>query len=361
MAARVFLHIGTMKSATSYVQELGARNCGRLRRQGVHWITGDRPFVALIDLLDTAERRAGHEGTWLDLTREIADYPGIVVVSNERLAPLGGRRIRRVLAGMAPAEVDIVVTARDLGRVIPSHWQETLKNGDATPWATFSGAVCREPARDADVARKKDIGTWFWRRHDVAGIVNRWQRHAPACSVTLVTIPPRGSAPQLVSERFGSAIGVDTSGFEQPEPENSSVGAHSAELLRRLNEAAPQWERNHFRWGVKEALVGRSLASRATSEPRFGLSPEQHTWVRRRADRMIEEIEGSGVRVVGDLEDLRPAAGSTSGVDPGSASDAELLQAALHGLAGMVDVVGRLQLQRERALPQAVTGRAPIA
>lgn len=355
MASRVIVHIGTMKSATTYVQDLASVNLQRLAEQGVLWPEADLPFLALADLLGRDEDRPGRAGTWLELVSSFSVHPGAAVFSNELLAPLGAARIKQVVTAFQPATVEVLLTARDLGRVIPSHWQTTLKNGSTTPWTQFAAAVCTEPAPLGNVSRRTDLGSWFWRRHDVPGILARWQRFVPSAQITVVTVPPAGSEPRVITDRFFRALDVSAADLEPPDHENASVGAHSAELLRRLNEAAPDLQRHHYRWGVKEALVRRSLASRAASEPRFGLAQEQHLWVRRRADRMIEEIQASGVRVIGDLDDLKPAEGNPDGVvDPADASDAELLQAAVQGLAGMVNVVGEMQLEQERVLRQAV-------
>jgi hypothetical protein len=351
MARKVFVHVGTMKSATTYLQELAHGNAQRLAEQGVLWPSPDLPFLALAELLGRDQERPGHAGAWAELVRSIADHPGTGVFSNELLAPIGRASVRRIVAAFQPAEVGIVITARDLSRVIPSHWQTTLKNGSTTPWAQFAAAVCAEPAQRAAVARNLDIGSWFWRRHDVPAIIDRWSRQVPPQQITVVTVPPAGSDPRLVGERFARTIGVSTDGFKQPQHDNSSVGAYSAELLRRLNATDHGFQRHHFRWGVKESLVRRGLAVRADSEPRFGLAADQLAWVRERADRMIDEIASSGVTVVGDLNDLRPPpAGRSEAVDPASASDDDLLHAALAGLAGLVHVAAEQQLERERSL-----------
>lgn len=344
-----------MKSATTYVQELGHANRERLAAQGVLWPPPDLPFLALAELLGRDQERPGHAGAWAELVRSFGLYPGAAVFSNELLAPIGRASVRRIVAAFRPAEVHVVVTARDLSRVIPSHWQTTLKNGSTTTWAEFASAVCAEPAQGTNAARRVDIGSWFWRRHDVPAIIERWGRWVPAQQMTVVTVPPAGGDARVIGERFAGALGVSADGFDQPEYDNSSVGAYSAELLRRLNATDPGFQRHHFRWGVKEALVRRALASRADSEPRFGLSQDQLEWVRRRADRMIEEIASSGVKVIGELADLRPAATAPlDSVDPASARDDELLRAALHGLAGLADVVAELQVERERSLlPEA--------
>jgi hypothetical protein len=181
--------------------------------------------------------------------------------------------------------------------------------------------------------------------------VSRWSQEATSGRVTVVTVPPRGSEPRLVSDRFAAAIGVDGTRLKAPDYDNSSVGAYSAELLRRLNEAAPHLERDHFRWGLKEALVRRSLASRAAHEPAFGLTAQQHEWVRRRAERIIADIQAAGTRVLGELGDLRPSEQAAACVDPASATDTDLVEAALQGLAGMVDVVAQLQREIQQAVP----------
>jgi hypothetical protein len=348
MARRVFVHIGTMKSATTYVQELCQANVQRLAEQGVLWPPADSPFLAVAELQGRDVERPGHTGAWERLITAFAAHPGAAVLSNELLAPVGRSVIRRIVEGCQPAQVHVVVTARDLGRVIPSHWQTTLKNGSTTPWADFAAAVCAEPAQRANGARGRDTASWFWRRHDIPAILARWGHRIPRERCTVVTVPPPGADPREVGERFGAALGVDTADFVEPSHDNSSVGAWSAELLRRLNAATPHFERHHHRWGVQDGLVRCGLAGRAAGEPRFGLTGERLVWVRRRAERMIEEIEASGVRVVGDLADLCPRPAPSSLADPASAQDADLLAAAVDGLAGMAEKLGELQVEQER-------------
>jgi hypothetical protein len=338
-----------MKSATTYLQGLAEENQTRLAQQQVLWPAGDAPFLALADLQNRDDKRAGREGAWASFVREVGEFTGDAVLSNELLAPLGPGKLKRLVSGMSPAQVQVVVTARDLGRVIPSHWQTTLKNGGTTSWAEFASAVCATPQHSGNVGRSKDISSWFWRRHDVPAILARWQQCVPIERMTVVTVPPPSHDPHLVADRFASVIGVDPSGFEQPEYVNSSVGASSAELLRRLNLAAGPLERHHYRWGVKEGLAKLALIGRAEQEPPYGLSQDHVDWVCARADRMIEEIRASSVRIVGDLEDLRPSPDVRAGlVEPDATSDADLLEVGLTGLAEMVKVVGDERLARSR-------------
>lgn len=349
MARRVYLHIGTMKSATTYLQELGEHNRSQLAEAGVLWPAWELPFLVLADLQGRDGQRPGQAGAWAELVRLFREHQGDAVFSNELLAPLGPAKLKQLVDGMSPAEVAVVITARDLARVIPSHWQTTLKNGSTTPWSEFASAVCANPRQERNVARSKDLGSWFWRRHDLAAIAQRWQQVLPPGRVTVVTVPPSGTDPEIVATRFASVIGVDASRFKPPDYVNSSVGAHSAELLRRLNAVAPDLERHHYRWGVKEGLARLALIRRAGREPRFGLTPAQHEWVCARAEEMIEQLRSSSVRVVGDLADLRPSPEGRPGLaDPSGTSDADLLQTALAGLGEMVKVVGDAKLDTKR-------------
>jgi len=349
MARRVLLHIGTMKSATTYLQGLCSANAQRLAEQGLLWPSEELPFLAAADLVGRDTERPGHQGAWAELVQSFRQHHGDAVWSNELIAPLGPGKIKRLVRGMEPAEVEVVLTARDLGRVIPSHWQTTLKNGSTTTWSDFAAAVCAEPAHDGNVPRSKDIGSWFWRRHDLAAILSRWQQFVPAERMTVVTVPPPGNGPEIVGGRFASVIGVDGSRFEQPAYDNSSVGASSAELLRRLNVVAPALQRHHYRWGIKDALARLALIGRAEQEPPFGLTQPQQDWVCARADRMIEQIRASPVRIVGDLTDLRPAREArTDTFEPADTSDADLLETALVGLGEMAKIVADLRVEQKR-------------
>ncbi len=349
MARRVFLHIGTMKSATTYLQQLASTNRTGLIEAGVRWPGGELPFLALADALGRPDSRVGQSGAWAALTRQFDEFDGDAAFSNELLAPLGPNKIAGLVEALSPAQVHVVITARDLGRVIPSHWQTTLKNGSTTAWSQFVTEVCSEPVGSGNVARRKDTGSWFWRRHDVAAILTRWQAQIPAERMTLVTVPPPGSEPRVVGDRFLSVLGVDPSGFEQPTYENTSLGASSAEVLRRVNLAVPDLQQHHYRWGVRNALVRHVLSGRAEQEPRFGLDGGHQAWVCARAERMIEEIRASSVRVVGSLDDLRPARlPLPETADPADTPYDDLLETALIGLGEMSKIVADSRVERAR-------------
>ena len=241
--------------------------------------------------------------------------------------------------------MDVVITARDPVRVIPSAWQTMIRNGEKTyPWAEFSSAVCSDPSRrdPASVHEK------FWHQHDVARLATRWQPFLGDGHITVVTVPPAGGDRQAIARRFGTAIGVDLTGLSQPTSRgNSTLGAHSAELMRRVNLAVAGADRAMRKYGIRNALADAGLGARAKLEPEFGLSLEQHAWACERARRMVAELQPMGLVVEGDLAELIPTTEpSLDVVDPGPPPTLSCSEASVDGLIGMARHATKQRLNR---------------
>src|SRR6202161_1944852 len=114
MAQRVVVHIGLMKSGTTFLQGRLGANRKTLERQGVlfpgpGW---GRHVNAVRDLMG----HPGHiPGAWSSLTEEINAHPGTAVISMEFLAMARKRGITELAGSFPGAELRIVVGARDLG------------------------------------------------------------------------------------------------------------------------------------------------------------------------------------------------------------------------------------------------------
>jgi hypothetical protein len=320
-----------MKSATTYLQTLCQANERRLRRQGLLWPGVHLNFIGTQDFLDIRARRREHGGAWAKLQDALADFPDNALISNELLLSQPPRQLRQLIESLAPAEVSVVITARDLARVLPSHWQTYVRSGGTTSWTDYATAVLLGPGGSEDAAARR-----FWRQHNLPRIIAQCAEVVSPDRVTLVTIPPSGSDPTLTGQRFLEAMGVSAKDFRQPTYRKSSLGAHSVELARRLNAQVEHWSRVDRRAALRRALYSRLLENRSDREPRFGLSPEQWDAISEYAGRMVDELRGVDVRLVGELDDLipteRPAAAA---FDPGESSAEDLLAAAEHGLVGL--------------------------
>jgi len=334
MADRVLLHVGAMKSGTSFIQSTLAANRAVLRRQdvlfpGETWRDQVNGVVDVLGHGRDGAKPATAVGAWARLVDEIAAWPGTAVISMEFLGATPVADIKRVVESLRPANVEVVLTVRDLARTIPAMWQEEIQNGATWRWEEFLHAVEHGNPEIKGPSRQ------FWRQQRTALIARRWAETVGRENFTLVTVPPPGAPPEVLLDRFCEVLGVETTDFAPPRRRNPSIGVASALVVRALNERLGDGTLPRARYNqlVKTTLAKNGLAHRAASEPTAGFSAR---WVRRRSEQMIERFEKLGVRVVGDLGDLRPA--RVPGVNPSKVSERDQLDAAIDGLVQLVQV-----------------------
>lgn len=331
MAEQVWLHVGTMKSGTSYLQRRLDRNSEALAAQGICF-PGEgwgAQAHAVGDLLGR-QRLGGPKraGAWPRLVAELTGWTGRGLISMELLGAAAPRKIRRCVADLAAGGADavrVVVTARDLNRAIPAMWQETLKNGRTADWEAYRQGVRRD----------RGPGVNFWREQDLARMVSEWAAVVGPEQVTVVTVPPPGSPPETLWDRFAGTVGIEPGSCEPIAAANESLGLESAlvllEVNRRLESRALPWR--GYNAAVKRELGSKVMASRRKEEQPLGMPVER--WVERRSARLRDQVAASGVRVVGDLEDLRPV--PVPGAAPEDVPAEALLAAAIDGLAGVAE------------------------
>ena len=341
MADRVVLHVGAMKSGTSYIQARMFANVDSFRNRGVlvpgqGW--GDQVRGVLDVLGRSAPNGRAVTGAWDALLEQMAGRDGTAVVSMEHLGPiqppLATKVVKSLMAAGGP-RVEVLVTARDLNRSLAAMWQETVQNGRSWTWRDYlDGAREARPGRGADGPEVTPQGRTFWRQQNIVRMVRNWAGVVGADQVVLVTVPPPGADRELLWTRFGEAVGEDVAGLAPAPRANESIGAASALVLRRLNELLD--ERGlKFPAGTgirKQELAKQVLAARRRDEPSIGLPVEP--WVVEAAARMATGLERSGVRIVGDLAELTPV--EVPGIDPADVPEHEVTEAAVAGLAGIL-------------------------
>jgi hypothetical protein len=279
------------------------------------------------EVLERKRVTARREGAWQGLVDELADWNGTGLVSMEFLGPSAPAKVERVVSSFPAGSVEVVVTARDLGRNVPAMWQEGLKNGRT--W-TFEEYV-------AAVAAGEGPGKLFWREQGIAAMCHRWSEVVGVDRVTVVTVPPPGGHRDELWRRFASVLGVDGGAADQPDSGNESLGAASAEVMRRLNELVDDLEYAAYAPVVKNVLAKGTLGPRRPAEQAVGFAVPD--WLGARSAQMTGRLTELGVRVVGDIAELEPV--STPGVDPATVERDEQLDAALAGLEGLARAMVR--------------------
>jgi hypothetical protein len=125
------------------------------------------------------------------------------------------------------------------------------------------------------------------------------------------------------------------------------LGAASAEVLRRLNasDAIEAMSHQDYASEVNGRLARHVLDPRRPQEPGLTLPTEQREWVTKRAEQVIGEIEASGVKVIGSLDDLRPLPIGHLYQPPEHLADDDLLAAAMDAIAGYAVEHGQRRTQ----------------
>ena len=340
---RVYLHIGSPKSGTTYVQSVLGANRTLLREHGV-LVAGERH----LDLVHAAmavredprlERlEASRRSAWTRLVAQVRDWSGdAVVVSYELFCAASEEQAAAALRDLAGLETHVVITARDLGRAVPSAWQERLKFGLVKPLEEWTPPPADQPRSE-----------WGWRTLDPAGVARRWGATLPPERVHVVTVPRRPAQPGELWARFAQACGIDEIPVEADVAmANESLGVAEAEVLRRVNEQVAgtiSTHRDQSIW-LRDLLANDVLASSPRRRVPLGLTDAQLAEAVAVSDAARAEIAERGLAVHGDLADLaatRPEGSRTpSELDAHDVADAAV--AAVSGLllhARSADAVG---------------------
>jgi hypothetical protein len=330
MADKVVLHIGLMKSGTTFIQRQLFAHQSTLRERGT-LVPGARWGDQVTAVSDGLRRDGDHDGSWDALAAQIGKWRGTAIVSMEFLGPAGPRVLRRLIRSLAPARVEVVVTARDLNRSIAALWQETIQNGRSWTWPDYVAGV-RQACPWHDPEEITEAGRTFWRQQDLSRIAGAWGKAAD--KVTVVTVPHPGAARGELLDRFTTAAGVEPLEIA-PGGANESLGAASTLALRRMNQLLSE-QGLDFPNGAelrKGYLAKKVLAARRPDEPAVGLPVQD--WVVAMSEELVGRVRGLPLELVGDWTDLKPV--DVPGTDPGEVDAEAVAEAAIAGLVGLVE------------------------
>lgn len=326
MADRLIVHIGPRKTGTTYLQRVLQQLSPSLKAQGVLYPTDYRGqedynhVGAVSDLTHNEEskesnRWTGKDGSgWTGLADAVASWDGTAIISAEMIGGLRPPAARRMLDGLKASSVDIVITMRDLGRILPSSWQQHVRN---THTQSYRRYLERRASERGDLPPVQMQAEWdaerhhtFWRSYAYGALVRRWQGLVGSDHVSVVTLPPSGSPSTLLWDRFRAALDVDALPVTAPKLPAfiANIGSTRSEavFLHALNVEAKRrgWNRK-----TANELQQHLLASGFLERPDRGgplLLPRSYLGaVRGWVGADIDDMATTGVVVYGDVEDLR--------------------------------------------------------
>lgn len=359
MAERLLLHIGTQKSGTTYLQRVLARLSGQLKAEGVLYPTrlqGRREIynheAAAYGLLGTASfpwvatsRAEGQASAWERLRRKVQDWDGTAIVSGEAFSVVDPHAARRLVDSLGVPNTHVIITARDLGRVMPSSWQQHIRNGRSTSFASYLQQQAERrgegSARDLACRWDDDPGQTFWRAYAIGALVERW---APlARTVSVVTVPRRGAGPDELWHRFRRSLDLGPLLPETPPAIDdlaANVGLTEPEVLvlAALNREIDATKADSPDMRALRARIVRDAF--ATRESRGAPVRIPEAWVPRIttwAQEDLTVLRGTSAILVGPESDLvvEPPARDIDGDGPRPEEVARAAGAALAYLAGV--------------------------
>lgn len=302
----VLLHVGVHKTGTTAMQAALSDARPDLRDANVLYPgkrgAQHRPALAVTQRTWGWKERGGaaYDRKIFDsLAREVGSHKGRVAISSEFFCEADLATAAEITAALGGDRVHVVITLRNLGRLLPSSWQQYLKYGLTARYEPWLQNVFDE--------RKGSMTPSFWRRNAHGDVISRWKAAVGQENVSVLIVD--GVDRSSMFRTFAQLLGI--------EPEilvsrmnltaNRSMTVAEAEMLRQLNKRVKTdltWDEyvKYVRRGVALGMVeGREPAP---DEPRLHTPDWALDEAAKRGAESVNEIRELNVRVLGDLDVL---------------------------------------------------------
>jgi hypothetical protein len=331
------VHIGFDKTGTTSLQGALHGDRERVREQGVIYPGTERYHKSAGVAVTAARGNTGDRpvtmADWDDLVAETAAAPADarVFVSSEWLCRATDEQAKTVVDGLGGDRVHVVATVRPLAKILPSAWQQYVKDGFTGDYEAWLRGMLLEPPYALPTP-------WFWIRHRHDRVLARWAGLVGADRVTAIVVDE--SDHDLLLRQFESLLELPP-GFLVAGPDsgqNASLTWPEAEMLRRVNEAfvANGWSDVAYGELVRSGLTPRLAVARAAAADAVTIATPR--WALERAADVgaaaAAAIRDLGIAVIGDLDSLGrlPATGVGEAPPAAARVDARTVAAAITGV-----------------------------
>jgi len=300
------LHVGPHKTGTTALQGALRYARGAMAEHGVvypgtrrqHWeealaltgrhgLRGDPPPAIHL---------------WDRLVEQVAatEDEARVIVSSEFFGEADLDTARKIVSDLGGARVHVLVTLRPLTKIIPSAWQQYVRNGLTTAYDEWLDGMLRKPPYNRPTPS-------FWRRHHHDVLVARWASVVGPRNVTVLVLDE--SDRSMLTHKVEEMVGLPRD-LLQPEPgrTNRSLTLGEIELVRHVNIEFKRrgWSDQLYRIFVRTGMTQQLSETRQPAAGEAQITTP--TWALVRAAEIgalaAQEISALGVRVLGDISVL---------------------------------------------------------
>jgi hypothetical protein len=325
--SEVYLHIGPIKTGSTYLQNAAWDSRHDLRERGLLLAAEhDHEFVqAANEVQDGRFVPIDPIGVWDNVVARAHAWPGPVLISHELFGFCEPDHIKRVVGSFAPGTLHLIFMARCQADMLPSVYQEKAKMASADEsWEDF-------------LAEHGDSGgSWFL---GPGALLQGWLPHLDPQRVHVITVPKRMADPHLLLHRFSGVLGIDPAVLRASEAMvNTSLDAIDVALLRAVTaQTAARLDRS-----AQQELINGHLVSllRKLDRPRrpLRLPASLRSAMTEAGARDVAAVTAAGCQIHGDLDELKPDDDAfLSGRETeGQVSETDILTAAIDALVAAV-------------------------
>ena len=311
----IMLHIGAHKTGTTSLQAALFAASKDLEEQGVINLVADgddtaNPAARAVQRLPSSGSTGAPVAynVWTTLVDQAKAHPQhLVSISAEAFAVSEPLVIKTIVNDLGIDRLQVVITLRPLGKILPSQWQQDLHgawvNQKFEEWL-------REILRD--VRPMKQIGPLqvphqFWIRHRHDALLQRWIDAVGSDRITLVVGDDQRKSSLL--EHFEDLLSLREGTLSSVAVErNQSMTLPEMQIMQRYGELLESSELGKLivaRSRYHKALrILRKIRSENTSDARLVIPEWSFVRISEIQREMVEHMQASGVSVIGTLNPL---------------------------------------------------------
>ena len=290
------VHVGQMKSGTTYIQNALSQNRMLLADRGLLY-PGElfNQQHACYGLCGPDIPWAEFRDKWVKLAEEMLDEMETtdkdVLISSEALSCMASAGVQNFVDKMAGID-EVVITVRNLQSVLLSGWQQNIKGGGKKNLKEYIDSVKHDRLTNGRI----------WRPYSFGETAHTWSCHA---NVSVVIVGD-GVNSNNVLENFADACHIPhiDAPYLDTSKKNKSLKREDVELLRffnKLNQNMGKEDREKYvRWLLKKGFFP---AANLADGSRITMSPESADMVSDWAKEEIRKIPDA-VRVYGDVSEV---------------------------------------------------------